>query len=136
MTKGDRQLVQRWLDWAGESLEAARLLCRHAYWAGAINRAYYACFYAGSAPILTRDLSAAKHAGVRTLLDREFFKTGLIEKRLGDFYNELFGKRIDSDYKCHIPFTPEQVGQYVTLAEEFVGVARGLVQQALRDESR
>jgi uncharacterized protein (UPF0332 family) len=59
------QNVEYLLQSAGEALESAR--AEHA--AGrdrfAMNRAYYACFYAASAVLLNEGRHFVKHAGVR-----------------------------------------------------------------------
>ena len=39
---------------------------------GAVNRGYYAMFYAALAILLTKGLGTSKHSGVISLLDREF----------------------------------------------------------------
>ena len=44
---------------------------------GAINRAYYAMFYALLGLPATRQLGASKHSGAIALFDREFVRTGI-----------------------------------------------------------
>jgi uncharacterized protein (UPF0332 family) len=65
-----RQNVAYLLDSATEALESAR--SEHA--AGrdrfAINRAYYACFYAASAALLNEGRHFVKHVGVRACAQR------------------------------------------------------------------
>jgi len=45
----------------------------------AVNRAYYAVFYAASAMLLTRGVERRKHSGVIGAFREHFVKTGLID---------------------------------------------------------
>ena len=49
---------------ADEVYEAAVLLYNASQWNSAVNRLYYACFYAASALLLKRGVGAKSHAGV------------------------------------------------------------------------
>ena len=66
-----RTLVSYRLERARESLAEARLLLEQGHTNTFVNRLYYACFYAISALLLARDLSPAKHSGLR----RSFIRT-------------------------------------------------------------
>jgi uncharacterized protein (UPF0332 family) len=56
MTMSDKKaLIQYRLSRAKETLGEVRDLEEHGHWNAAISRLYYACFYAVSALILTRD---------------------------------------------------------------------------------
>jgi uncharacterized protein (UPF0332 family) len=48
---------------SNEALSAARLMLESGLLYDAVNRLYYACFYAVSALLLTEGLSSAKHKG-------------------------------------------------------------------------
>ena len=49
---------------ANESLNEAEILQREQAWRGAINRAYYAMYYAVTALTVVQGYSTSKHAGV------------------------------------------------------------------------
>jgi len=59
---------------ADESLEDARILAKAERWNACVNRLYYACFYAVSALLVMDGLSSSKHAGVRSLFNRQYVK--------------------------------------------------------------
>jgi uncharacterized protein len=95
----DREtLIQYRLERARESLEEAELMADAGHWNGCVNRLYYACFYAVNALLLRHDLASSKHAGVRSLFNRHFIKTGLVGSELGDLYSDLFNARNHGDY--------------------------------------
>lgn len=120
MTGSLEDLIRYRLDRARETLEDARVLVRSARWNAAVNRLYYACFYAVSAALLAEGLSASKHTGVRGLLNRCFVRTGRVPKDLAKFYNDLFEKRQEGDYLDFVEFGEEQVVPWLSLAEIFV----------------
>ena len=58
MTKGQEDLIRYKLSRAKETLEEARVMLQTSHPYGAANRIYYACFYAVTALLLTRNLSS------------------------------------------------------------------------------
>ncbi|MEW6701411.1 MAG: HEPN domain-containing protein [Bacteroidota bacterium] len=60
-----RQIISYWLSKAEESLESAKRECAAGSFTFAINRIYYAAFYAVSSLLLEKDFSFKKHSGVR-----------------------------------------------------------------------
>jgi uncharacterized protein (UPF0332 family) len=93
-----RYQIQTCLDHTQESLESAALNIEHGYYSTAINRAYYAIFYAASALLLTKDISRSKHSGVLVAFRQHFVKPGLIESEYSDIYGDVMDARVDSDY--------------------------------------
>lgn len=76
------ELVKYRLEQAEESLQSAGLLFDNERYRPAVNRAYYAMFYAVLALLVTKNNSISKHAGVISLFDREYVKTGIFDKSL------------------------------------------------------
>ena len=83
---------------ARDTLNAAKSLARDGYWNSVINRLYYVCFYAISALLYKNDLNARSHSGMKHQFTLHFIKTGLIDKKLGGIYIELFDFRQEGDY--------------------------------------
>ena len=65
------------LDKAKETFEVAALLVENGKWNSAINRLYYAAYYAVSALLIKSNVEAKTHAGVK----RQFFFHSLCEDR-------------------------------------------------------
>lgn len=61
-----------------------------------------------------------KHAGVRSLFNRHYVKTGKVPKNLARTYNDLFERRQESDYMDFISFEASQVRRWIPQAEAFV----------------
>ena len=114
---------------AHETLEDARILANAARWNACVNRLYYACFYAVSALLVWDALSSSKHAGVRSLFNRQYVKPGKNPKDLARIYNDLFERRQEGDYIDFVSFKESQVLPWIAGAEKLVGHIAGLVEK-------
>ena len=73
---------------------------RHGYYNTAMNRMFYACFYAVSALLLHSEIDGVKtHEGVRQMFGKHFILTGIIPKEWGHFYTIIFNNRSAADYE-------------------------------------
>jgi len=126
MTDGTEDLIKYKLERSLETLEEAKLMLQSSHLFGAANRIYYACFYAVSALLLSKDLSSPKHSGVLSLFNKHFVKTGLIPVELGKFYSRLFDTRLESDYADLITLTLEEIRDNVKTAEIFISAVISL----------
>lgn len=69
-----RELLHFRLEQAHESLREADVLCAAQANRGAVNRAYYAMFYALLALLATKQLGTSKHSGAISLFDESSSK--------------------------------------------------------------
>ena len=98
MTSETRMLVQYRLDRAREALAEASLLLDSGHANTGVNRLYYACFYAVSALLLTKGVTATRHSGLRTLFHQHLIRPGLWPLGRGQLYDRLFDQRQRSNY--------------------------------------
>ncbi|MFO7969947.1 MAG: HEPN domain-containing protein [Candidatus Izemoplasmatales bacterium] len=96
MTKKD--YIHYRLDRAYEALEDAKLLAENERWNTAMNRLYYASFYAVIALLIKNGIETQTHDGVRTQFGLQFVKTGIIDKKFGKLFSKLFDYRLKGDY--------------------------------------
>lgn len=112
--KHKTQLALYWLDKGDESLNSAISELEAGRLTFAVNRLYYAMFYAVSALFAAKSLSYGKHSAVRSALHREFIKPGLMDRSVGRLYDELFNARQQADYVPLVEFDRgiviEQIG--------------------------
>lgn len=94
-----------------------------------MNRAYYACFYAASAVLLSEGRKFVKHSGVRAALHRHLVKAGRIGPDWGQFYDLLFRRRAQADYVDLVAFDASQVAEMVQKAVDFVAEMRRILAQ-------
>jgi uncharacterized protein (UPF0332 family) len=120
VTESQEQIVRHRLERAREALGEARLLADGTRWNACVSRLYFACFYAVSALLLSRDLSSSKHTGIRSLFNLHFVKPGTVSRELGALYNDLFENRQKSDYMDFVRFDSDQVRPWIAQVEDFV----------------
>jgi len=96
MTKED--YINYRIDRAYEALEDAKLLAENERWNTAVNRLYYASFYAVIALLIKNGIETQTHDGVRTQFGLQFVKTGIIDKKFGKLFSKLFDYRLKGDY--------------------------------------
>lgn len=94
-----------------------------------INRAYYAMFYAILALFLKTgvNIKTSKHIGVISIFDREFVKTGKIDKRYSEMLHDLFDTRLEGDYKEYVEITADDAKEHVKSAEEFLNAIKNFI---------
>ncbi len=103
-----------------ETLAAAELLIQNKMWSSAVNRLYYAAYYAISALLFKSDLDAKTHAGLKTQFFQHFVKTGKIDASLGKVYVELFNIRHKGDYDDFVDFSEEMVLSLLEPAKQLI----------------
>ena len=130
MSGSVENLIAYRLSRADESLTDARVLLSAGSLHGAVNRLYYACFYAVSALMLQRDLSSSKHSGVLSVFNRQFVKGGLVDEADGQLYNNLYADRGRGDYQDHIVFDRAKVAEWSEQAGLFVAHLKALIDSA------
>ena len=90
------------------------------YCASAVNRAYYAIFYAANAMLSTQKLARGKHSGVISAFRERFVKTGLIEAEYSRIYGRVMDDRHLGDYEIGGAITAEQAERDLEDAQRFV----------------
>lgn len=120
-------VAQYWWSKAEESLASTKREFDAGSFAFAMNRVYYAAFYAASAALLERRASFKKHTGVRAAFHREFIRSGALDTKWGKFYDRLFEDRQEGDYIALTEFEREYVETHLARSREFLNVLRPLV---------
>jgi uncharacterized protein (UPF0332 family) len=121
------EAVRYWWEKALASLEAARRELEAEAYAFAINRAYYALFYAVSALFLEEGRQFGKHSGVRSAFNKEVVKPGRLKEEHGKLYNQLFRDRQEGDYVAFTKFDAPYVQGKIDSCERFLTNLRPLI---------
>ena len=103
--------------------DAATLLAASSY-GSSVNRSYYALLSAARTLLALRGISTETYEGVKTMISREFIKTGLLPKEMGEIFRNLQARRVDSDYGDYIEITEEEARDSLAKAERFVSEAK------------
>ncbi len=121
MKESDRKEIAKYrISRAHETLREVDILIENQFWNTAVNRLYYGCYYAVSALLISTEIKAQTHAGVRQMFGLHFIKTGLIDRELGRYYSNIFDKRLTGDYDDFIEYVKDDVLALLKPAQEFV----------------
>jgi uncharacterized protein (UPF0332 family) len=132
MNEERRKVVEHRLQPANETLNSAKILLDADQRISAVNRLYYACFYAVTALLETRGLASSKHSGVLSLFNKNFVKAGSITNDAGAFYKHLYHKRHEGDYTDFAEFTHERVREMYSSAVNFISEISRLIEKELK----
>ncbi len=110
----DTNLICYRLRQAHQALQESQVLLRENLLPGAVNRAYYAMFYAVEAMAVAFGDEFSKHSGAVAFFDRAFVKTGIFPR---EFSKSLHSFMIGRDnplpppiYTLSIPADPSALG--------------------------
>jgi len=97
--KRDRdEYVKYRLQKANKTIKEIEILIEGKLWNTAINRMYYACYYAVGALLIKNGIETTTHSGARQKFGQLFIQAGLIDKNFGKHYSLLFEGRQTGDY--------------------------------------
>lgn len=116
--------AHQFLQQATTTLEEARILLAANHPSRAINRSYYAAFYAACALLDSVGLEARSHKAVVTLLHREFVRSGRLDRDLMRDFSALLGDRISGDYGPFSSATSERARRDCETATRFLDVVK------------
>lgn len=86
----------------------------------AVNRIYYAMFYAVLALLVREPFQGSKHSGIISYFNRCFIKEGVFSSEMGKYLNLAFEARQEVDYKEFSELTAENVQELLKHAKMFV----------------
>ncbi len=115
-----KAVVDYRLQRAAESLDAAIIMRENRMFIFAMNRIYYAMFYAVQALLMSEGVVFSKHGQVKGYFNRAFIKTRIFPLELGRIYNRAFEYRQKFDYMDFAQPEEETVSQFIGYAKEFL----------------
>lgn len=131
MSTARQEVIKHWWAKALASLES----CDRELGAGnldfAINRVYYAAFYAVSTPLLANGFSFRKHSGVRAAFHREIISRGALPQHWGRLYDRWLEDRQEGDYIALASFEHDYVYEQMISCREFVSAVEQLLKHSI-----
>ena len=113
---------------AREALAEADLLITGSRWNGALNRLYYALFYAARALLALKRIDSSRHSGVIALFQEHFVKTGSVSADIARALPQAFARRQRSDYgdfaeaqAADVQMLRDEAERFIRACEEAVG---------------
>jgi len=116
------ELMKYRIESAKSRLRAAKVLFEAEEYKDSINRSYYAMFTAvrGLLALDAKDFS--KHAGVIAYFQREYIKTGKIDKKYSKYVTNAFQIRNSADYTDFYIVSAEDARIQIQNAEELLAI--------------
>ena len=94
-----QEMVNIRLQQAHETMHTAEKIFELGDHRSALNRVYYAMFYAVSALALRKGFQTAKHAQLLGWFNKTFVKPGIFEPAVSRILRKAFDRRLDADYE-------------------------------------
>jgi uncharacterized protein (UPF0332 family) len=113
---------------AHKTLDEIPILIEHELWYTAVNRLYYACFFAVNALLISRLIETKTHEGALRMLSLHFTKTQKLSIGLNRFYVDLFDSRKSGDYADFTYFDRKMVEELYKQAIIFIDTIEKLIE--------
>jgi len=124
-------LARHRLQRARETFQDGVALLERGALSSAVNRLYYAAFYAARALLATEGLDASRHSGVITLFGQRFVKDGTIPPETAKVLPRSFEKRLDTDYEDFASLEEGEVEAVKQDVERFLQACERLLEARL-----
>ena len=103
------------------------------YYNNAVNRMYYACYYAVSALLIANGIITKSHDGVTQMFGLHFIRPGIFPAHYGKNYSQLFRERQTGDYEDLFNHDRESATDLYPKAKELVAAVKEKVAQWLAE---
>jgi uncharacterized protein (UPF0332 family) len=123
---GGEYVVYR-MNRAKQSLQVAEKVLQDGFIEDAVNRMYYAIYYAVSALLYTRKLHPKTHLGMKALFSKEFVKNNLITGEQAQIYSTIFAKRFEADYEDFFTIDTNSVNNHLAEAKAFILLIENII---------
>lgn len=127
MSESELDPVAYYVGQADMALSDAIYLIAGERWNSAMNRLYYSCFYLVSALLLSKNVEAKTHKGIKDQFNLLFVKSGLIAVEQGRLFTDLFNYRQKGDYGDFYNFEGSAVKSLISPVEHFFRELKALI---------
>lgn len=135
LTDQDRiEIVRYRIDNAHRTLAEVETHIGNGFYNTAVNRMYYACYYAASAILVANHIATKSHDGVKQMFSMHLVKTGVLPERFGKFYSRLFDKRTKGDYNDLFDNSLDACEELYPLTQEFIVRVSQLAEDWLKEQ--
>lgn len=132
MTNDERREYAKYrIESAYKTLDAARVLAENGFWNSAVNRLYYALFYAVNALLVLNEIQTKSHSATKSQFSLHFVKTGKFDKKYGRLLSELFDWRQKGDYENIFDYDNDSVKPLFEPVAEMINLIEKEINNAL-----
>lgn len=123
-----KELMRYRLEMAEERLKSSKVLLDAGSYKDSIGRSYYAMFTAVRALLAVEGQDFSKHAGVIAYFQKEYIKSGKIEKKYSKYISQAFQIRNNTDYADFFIVSMQDAQEQYEKAKEFLGMIKEYLQ--------
>jgi uncharacterized protein (UPF0332 family) len=120
----ENDLCKYRLDSADETLQAAKLCMENGHYKDAINRSYYAAFYAVKAVLAIEGKDFKRHKDVVAYFNQKYISTDKFPREVGRKLANLQQKRENGDYNDFFVASRDETQKQYEAAEYIIGEVR------------
>lgn len=120
-------LINYRIERAFETLQEADYNAAGGFYNTAVNRLYYATFYASNAALLSKEIICSSHKGVKSMISLHFIKPGILAIEHGQTLNQLFLNRQAGDYEDFVYCDKELYDTLRPKAENFINAIKSII---------
>jgi uncharacterized protein len=114
---------------AHKTFQAAKVLAENEFWNSAVNRLYYAVFYAVNALLVLHNVQTKSHSATKSQFSFHFIKTGKLDKKYGQLFTQLFDWRQKGDYESVFEYDKDSVNPLFEPVEEMIDAIKREVER-------
>jgi uncharacterized protein (UPF0332 family) len=118
--KENEELIKYRFEKAKVTFAEAELQLKNELWNVAVNRLYYACYYAVSALLAGKEIYTRTDSDNKQMFSLHFLTTGIISEAFGDFYIELFRMKESSEFEDYCDYAEEDVVPLFAPAKDLI----------------
>lgn len=107
---------------AEERLHSSKVLLEAGSYKDSIGRSYYAMFTAVRALLAMEGQDFSKHAGVIAYFQKEFVKTGKVDRKYSKYISQAFQIRNNTDYADFFIVSAQDAKEQYEKGKEFLKV--------------
>lgn len=123
-----KELMRYRLEMAEERLKSSKVLLDAGSYKDSIGRSYYAMFTAVRALLAVEGQDFSKHAGVIAYFQKEYIKSGKIEKKYSKYISQAFQIRNNTDYADFFIVSMQDAQEQYEKAKEFFEMIKAYLQ--------
>lgn len=122
MPDNRKELMKYRLEMAEERLHSSKVLLEAGSYKDSMGRSYYAMFTAVRALLAMEGQDFSKHAGVIAYFQKEFVKTGKVDRKYSKYISQAFQIRNNTDYADFFIVSVQDAKEQYEKAKEFLKV--------------
>ncbi len=130
-TEDQREYVLYRIESAKKTFEAAKVLYESGFWNSAVNRLYYALFYAVNALLVLNNIQTKSHSSTKSQFSLNFVKTGKFDIKYGRLLSELFDWRQKGDYENIFDYDDDSVKPLFEPVEEMISLIEDEINKSI-----